>query len=718
MKLVIVESPNKCKKIQGYLGQGWVVKASLGHVRDLPEKDLGVDLETFRPTYVPTAKGRKILASLRTSIKSADQVYLATDPDREGEAIAWHLADALGLRSPHRVTFNEITRQAVQAAVQRPGRIDLARVAAQECRRVLDRLVGYRVSPALSNVHGSWLTAGRVQSVAVRLVAERELAIRNFKPESYVEVFLDFETDDIAWQAQWMPGDLLGEDRKHWTDKAFAQRVAALRDVNVAGVTRQKKSRRPPPPFITSSLQQAASITLKISPKRCMQVAQSLFEEGLITYHRTDNPNLSDEGIDEVIAWLKANDHEVATRPNRWKAKAGAQEGHEAIRPTDVGKLPDVLANLLDKDQLAVYRLIWLRTVASQMPDAKFDHTTISLTSRERLDGRAMRFIARGKVLISEGWMALTRKDVTEDEDGEESQVLPVLAEDSLLCAKDGRVVDKQTKPPARYTEASLIRRLENEGIGRPSTYAAILTNIIQRGYIALEKRKLKAMDLGIAIYQALTTRFRFMELDYTRDVEAQLDRIATGEATYGTVIGRVYAQLSSELEAFNSQPPDLGQEHHACPECGKPLRLIKGRFWGCSGYPDCRYTASDRDGRPGEPKARAEADTRYPCDCGNGFMQQRQGRAGVFWGCSAYPQCKQTLPDDQGKPGNVSRSGTADNKGAGSKLVAGSPCPTCGSNTLVSRTMGKGSNEGRRFLGCTGFPDCRFFAWQSASGD
>ena len=658
-RLVIVESPNKCKKIQGYLGQGWVVKASLGHVRDLPEKEMGVDLETFRPSYVATTKGRKVLAGLRASVKSARTVYLAMDPDREGEAIAWHLAEALNLKNAKRVTFNEITKKAVQKAINKTGEIDRQQVAAQECRRILDRLVGYSVSPALSNAYGSWLTAGRVQSVAVRIVAEREIEIQNFTPESYVEVFLYFISGDIAWRAQWVPGDLLSKDQKHWTDKLFTQRVAALKAVTVAAVSEEKQSRRPPPPFITSSLQQAASVSLKMPPKKCMQIAQQLFEEGLITYHRTDSPNLSDEGVVEVMAWLTNNGYTVADSPNRWKAKAGAQEGHEAIRPTVVETVPGMLTGQMDASQQKVYNLIWSRAVASQMPDAVFNVTKINLDSVGRVDGKTMVFVAQGRLLLKEGWMALTKVDSAEEQTAKDdkNQLLPKLQESIQLTVNTGEVVNKQTKPPSRYTEASLIRKLENEGIGRPSTYASIIDNIMQRKYVAVERRKLKATGLGITIFQTLKNRFQFIELEYTRNIESQLNCIAMGEATYREVVSSAYAQLSSELRSLDNV--SIGnQEKHNCPNCNKPLRLVQGKFWGCSGYPECQYSAPN---------------------------------------------------DENGKPSV--RNNNQNTKG--NKSVAGDVCPDCAKGSVVKRAIAKGrKNEGKPFLGCTNFPECRYFAW------
>jgi len=713
-QLLIVESPNKCKKIQGYLGAGWVVKASLGHVRDLPEKEMGVDLKTFRPSYVATAKGKKILAGLRASVKSARTVYLAMDPDREGEAIAWHLAEALDLKNAKRVTFNAITKKAVQKAITETGEIDLQQVAAQECRRILDRLVGYSVSPALSNAYGSWLTAGRVQSVAVRIIAERELAIKKFKPESYVEVFLYFINGDIAWRAQWMPGDLLHKDQKHWIDKPFAQRVAALKEVKVAAVSEERRSRRPPPPFITSSLQQAASVSLKMPPKKCIQIAQKLFEAGLITYHRTDSPNLSDEGIADVMSWLTNNGYAIADKPNHWKAKAGAQEGHEAIRPTAVETVPDMLVEQLDVNQLKVYRLIWSRAVASQMQDAVFNVTKIDLVSIQSIDSQAMNFVAEGHLLLKKGWMALTKVDTAEEQTtgkDDKNQLLPKLLASTPLTANTSEVVDKKTKPPSRYTEASLIRKLENEGIGRPSTYASIIDNILHRKYVAVAKRKLLATELGITIYQALKDRFQFMELAYTRKIESRLDQIALGEATYRAVVSDVYTQLASELGSLSNI--NIGhQEKHDCPNCNKPLRLVQGKFWGCSGYPDCSYTAPDEDGRPGTPQVRSTPsdNTQYPCACGDGFMQSRTSRGKSFWGCSKYPQCKKTLPDENGKPGVKIKQTTYTQEHT---AVAGDVCPECAKGSVVKRTISKGKqNEGKLFLGCTHFPECRYFAW------
>jgi DNA topoisomerase-1 len=447
------------------------------------------------------------------------------------------------------------------------------------------------------------------------------------------------------------------EGKNHWTDKAFAERVAQLREVVVLSVRKTKRSRRPPPPMITSSLQQAASVTLKLSPDRCMQVAQALFEAGLITYHRTDNPNLSDDGLCEVIDWLTNNGYEndVAEPVNRWKAKASAQEGHEAIRPTSLEK-PKAYDELTPEQQ-RLYALIWKRAVACQMKAAQFDVTSNVLVSSDHLDGRNMRFEARGEQLVYPGWIALSERDTTEEQnENSQSQLLPVLTENQPLTAQEGEVRDKQTKPPARYTEASLIQKLEAEGIGRPATYASILKNIIQRGYVVIQKRKLVATELGILIVQTLVERFRFMEVNYTRELEEQLDQIAAGRSCYLTVVRAVYQDLTQELKRLEGIVVET-QTQHLCPECGKSLRLIQNRFWGCSGYPDCGYTAPNDKGKPGAPRTAkrkgGKIDQTYPCNCGKGYLQRRKSRKGdPFWGCSNYPKCKHTLPDHDGQPG------------------------------------------------------------------
>jgi DNA topoisomerase-1 len=717
--LLIVESPNKCKKIQSILGDGWIVKASMGHVRDLPTKEMGVDMESFQPQYVANEKGKKVLAGLRKLSQSSQKVWLATDPDREGEAIAWHLQQALRLKNPIRVSFNEITKKAISEAIRKPGQIEIKLVQAQEGRRVLDRLVGYSVSPALSRAcgNGTWLTAGRVQSVALRLVEEREREIQNFKPKDYVEAWLRFETDGVSWRAQWRPGELMPEGQKHWKDRAFAKRVAQLREVTVASVHKTKRSRRPPPPFITSSLQQAASVTLKLSPDRCMQLAQELFETGLITYHRTDNPNLADDGLHEVVEWLNRNGYEndVANPAHHWKAKASAQEGHEAIRPTSLEK-PQAY-DALTQEQQRLYALIWKRTVACQMKPAQFNVTTILLMSTDQLDGQNMQFEARGEQLVYSGWMKLIERDTAEEQaEGDESQQLPALVEHQPLIALEGVVKDKQTKPSARYTEASLIQKLEAEGIGRPATYAAILKNIVQRGYVAIQKRKLGATDLGILIVQTLVERFRFMEVGYTREIEEQLDEIAAGRNRYLTVVSSAYRDLAQELKSLEGIVVEATVQH-VCTECGKPLRLIKNKFWGCSGYPECGYTAPNEKGKPGTPRAAkkrgGEIDRTYPCRCGKGYLQPRKSKQGDhFWGCSNYPECKLTQPDDDGKPGERRPKVSSPSK---AMQTAGEACPTCNSGTVVLRTVKNGQNAGKKFYGCTNFPECRHFSWAKA---
>lgn len=714
--LMIVESPNKCKKIQSILGPDWIVKASMGHVRDLPPKEMGVDLETFQPNYLPNKKGKSVISGLRKLCQSVDQVWLATDADREGEAIAWHLEQALNLKNPIRVTFNAITKQSVKEAVQNPSQIDISLVRAQEGRRVLDRLVGYSVSPALTRAcgNGAWLTAGRVQSVALRIVAERELEIINFQPTRYVEVYLKFKTDEIFWQAKWVPGDLMPELQNHWTDRAFAEQVAKLREASIASVKTKKRSRLPPPPFITSTLQQAASVTLKISPKQCMANAQKLFEAGLITYHRTDNPNLSDDGVKEVVAWLSQNGfvEHISEKVNAWKAKANAQEGHEAIRPTSTSMLPNMTEGLTD-EQNQLYRLIWQRTVACQMKSAEFNVTTISLLSNDAIHGRNMCFQAKGEQLIYAGWFKLSGRDTAEEAIHQDNQTLPAVCERQQLRAENGIVEQKQTKPPSRYTEASLVKKLEAEGVGRPATYASIIDNIVHRGYVLIEKRKLTASDLGILIVRTLANRFKFMELSYTSDIEDQLDQIALGKSQYKAVVASAYRVLSDELRSLDKVSTQA-QSRHTCPDCGETLRLIQNKLWGCAGYPDCKYTAPNENGKPGKPRSRTEneTDTSHPCVCGNGFMHRIKGRNGYFWGCTNYPTCRQTLPDDEGNPGTQKTEKvtiqTVSNDNAGEE------CPSCHSGQLVTRTTRKGRNIGKKFNGCTNFPNCKHFSWQS----
>ncbi len=726
-KLVIVESPSKAKKIQSYLDDGWIVKASMGHIRDLPQKDMGVDLETFKPVYVSDSRGAKTTSMLKKLCRAASEVFLATDPDREGEAIAWHLVEALNLKNPVRVMFNSITKKTVLQAISSPGSIDYKLVRAQEGRRVLDRLVGYSVSPALSNAYGEWLTAGRVQSVAVRIVAEREIEIQAFKPVSYVEVFLIFNTDEIYWRAQWIPGALLPEGETRWMNKTFAERVFAehvsnITDVCVVESITQKKSRRAPPPFTTASLQQGASVTLKISPEECMQNAQKLYENGLITYHRTDSPNLSDEGVADVMNWLNNNGYSehVATKTNTWKAKQGAQAGHEAIRPTAIVQLPDTAKSQLTIEQYQLYALIWNRTVACQMKDAQFNATTIRLKSVDKLnifDDKYMDFLAKGQQLLYSGWMMFTSQDATDESIKEKDPVLPVLQDNQYLITVDGEVVDKKTKPPSRYTEASLVKKMETEGIGRPSTYASIIKNIKQRGYVSAVKRNLHAEEIGMVIYKSLINKFQFMELKYTREIEKQLDDIALGENDYFNVVSQAYGLLKNELKSLEGVKIH-NKDQHLCPKCNNPLRLIKKKFWGCSNYNKdgngCGYTAENEKNKPGKPKVEKTIDITYPCACDQGYMQRRPCNGSAFWGCSSFPSCRNTLPDADGKPGEK-KSGV--NHSDKNNASTGKACPSCNNGVLIERIVKKaGKNQGKKFYACSNKNvnkiKCDYFDW------
>lgn len=652
MKLMIIESPGKIAKLSSILGPGWEIAASVGHIRDLPLKEMGVEAPDFKPRYELTERGGSIVARLKAKAQTAEAVYLATDPDREGEAISWHLQQCLKLRNPQRVTFNEITPTAVKSAIVNPRTIDVNRVAAQEARRVLDRLVGYMVSPELSNQAAQRLSAGRVQSLAVRLVVDRERQIRAFKVTQHYGAQLIFAGAKTDWSAEWLTKpDFVTEDEPYFTNKTFASAVAAVRDVLVKDFEESEAKRSPPPPFTTATLQQAASTALGLDPKPAMEAAQKLYEQGHITYHRTDNPNVSDESLGDIYAVAVSLGLDMAQAPRKFKAKEGAQEGHPAITPThwDVEEAGETT------EQRALYKLIRLRAIACQLADARYAVRTAQLEAVSSVDGKTVIFEAKGRTLVYAGWLKLLSGDQTaEDDEGEADQAnpIPVLEAGQRLTATDGKLLEKKTRPAARYTQATLVKKLEAEGVGRPATYAAILDNIVARSYVRVDKKFLMPTETGELIVDALVGRFEFLELGFTRDVEQTLDRVASGEATYRGVVQRVYEQLQGELSTLQvSATPK-----HPCPECGKSLRRIKGGsgfFWGCSGHPTCSVTLPDERGNPGKKKP-VEVSSFACAKCGLSLIHRvKKGKGGYdFYGCSGYAKgCKETYPNKDGQP-------------------------------------------------------------------
>lgn len=642
--LVIVESPAKTKKIQGFLGSGWQVLASYGHFRDLPKKNLGVEPPNFKPKYVVSDNGERTLATLKKAAATADNIYLATDLDREGEAIAWHIKDALKLKDPKRITFGEITEKAVKEAIASPRTINMDLVRAQEGRRVLDRLVGYMVSPALSGkANRSGLSAGRVQSPAVRIIVDREREINAFVSIKHYSVLLHFTNDTLSWTAELDTKKQLSERQDYLTDKAVLEALLKIDTVSVKSIDTKESKRNAPAAFITTTLQQAASITLGLTPKETMSHAQALFDNGLITYHRTDNVNLSDDAIAEIKQFAISNGYEdlIPESPNRWKSAAGSQEAHEAIRPTDFN-LDDAGTGEDKRDKL--YNLIRLRAIASQFKPAIYDTTRIELSGS--VEGREHSFIAKGSVEKEKGWKRLIAVDQTEEDKKDEPQALPDLAVADVLTINQAELLTKNTAPPSRYSEAALVKKMEREGIGRPSTYASILDNILSKAYVSVEKKKLVPADLGYLVVDALTQKFNFVELGFTKEVEGKLDLIADGQADYLPLIREQYSALTEEIKGFRAG--DAIGEQNLCPDCESPMNLRKGKygkFWACSGYPDCKTTFPDDNGKIGEKKkAKVIDDNAKDCPkCEGGKMVERKGKNGKFLGCSNFPDCKNT---------------------------------------------------------------------------
>jgi DNA topoisomerase-1 len=678
MNLMIVESPNKTKKIADILsrvqpGVKWQVEASVGHIRDLPASGKNEEWITtgvgtdYRPYYELTEKGKGVAAKLKKIAAEADAVYLATDPDREGESISWHLQQALRLKDPIRVAFNELTDGRIRDALSQARKIDMRLVGAQEARRVADRLVGYLVSPELGRQTGDKLSAGRVQSPATYLVVLKERSIKAFKVTNHFGVELQFAGDkpNELWHAKWDTAPYVSEESPYFMDSRFAGLVAAVRDLKVVGFDEKDASRNPPAPFTTSTLQQAASTALKCNPKKTMSLAQELFAQGHISYHRTDNPNVADDSMAEIRSVAQSMGLEVVAKRREFKIPEGAQAGHSGIAPThwaveEAGETAE---------QVALYRLIRIRAIASQLLAARYKVREAMLEPLDLIEGKSVSFKASGRTLTEAGWLKLMGKDDTDEDDEKDSpNPVPLLQVDQVIQAADGKMVELATRPPKRYTEASLVKALESHGVGRPATFASIMTNIIEtRGYIEVDaKRQLKPTALGEKVIARMEGKFSFLDVGYTREMEKSLDMIASGETSYIPVIKKLHEGLEQEIKACLLAVPTFQKvvATYTCPTCKKhQLRRIakgsNGPFWSCSGYQseECKASFPDKGGKPvTEKKAPPPVSTSQLCradGCGKGLIRRPSSKkkGAYWWACSGYPTCKQSYPDKKGKP-------------------------------------------------------------------
>ena len=646
--LIIVESPTKARTIKKFLPARYVVKASVGHVRDLPKSTLGVDVEhDFAPRYL-TIKGKgDVIKELKAAVKGASDVYLATDPDREGEAIAWHLAELLKLENPKRIELHEITKEAAMAAIKSPHRIDIDRVNAQQARRILDRLVGYKISPLLwAKVRGG-LSAGRVQSVAVKLIVDREREIAAFNPREYWSITVTLSSP--AEPEPVFAADLVAADGDKVEVTSGPQAAKIVTDLTgasyrVALVKQREVKRNAPAPFTTSTLQQEASRKLRLRVRRTMQIAQSLYEGmdlgsegtvGLITYMRTDSTRISDGARDaarEFIAQTFGEAYHGGGRTH--KLREGAQDAHEAIRPTSVHNTPEKMARVLKREELRLYTLIWERFVASQMAAALFDQTTADISAA------AYTFRATGSVLKFAGFTKVYEEgkdDGKPDAKGQKRVRLPRLNEGDGLDFRDLESKQHFTEPPPRYTEATLVKALEENRIGRPSTYSTIVETIQARGYVVQAERRFGPTDIGIAVNDLLVEHFPdIVDLNFTAQMEGDLDKVAVGAEDWVVVLRAFYTPFEAELQAAELKLPRLELKDEPtddiCPNCEKPM-VIKtgrfGRFISCTGYPECKTT------RP------ILKDTGAKCPKDGGMVVERKSRKGrIFFGCANYPKC------------------------------------------------------------------------------
>ncbi|MGD2134855.1 MAG: type I DNA topoisomerase [Gemmatimonadales bacterium] len=698
--LVVVESPAKARTIGKYLASDYTVKATVGHVRDLPQRELGVDVDKgFRPKYVTIRGKGKQLAAIKRAAKSSDRVLLATDPDREGEAIAWHVADQLGDgEKVGRVRFHEITKDAVRHAIERPDQIDERKVEAQQARRILDRLVGYKASPLLWKAVKAGLSAGRVQTVALRLIVEREQAIRNFVPKEYWSIEAELAAADKTFTAKLhkvdgkkpaIPSrDAADEIVEHVRGKPFV----------VSDVAKKQRRRRPSAPFITSTLQQEAAKRLGFTAKRTMRAAQQLYEGvelgsegavGLITYMRTDSPRVSAAALDAAREFIaqQYDERYLPAKPNTYRSRKGArtQDAHEAIRPTDVARRPEAVKRYLSPDQYRLYQIVWQRFVASQMTPAVYDTTTLDFAL-----GRYL-FRATGSVLVFDGFHKLYTDTKESDEEKTFEDLSPIPPMEKGDDASVRAITPNQhfTEPPPRFSEASLVKELEGDGIGRPSTYSQIISTLRDRGYVRVESRRFHPTELGETVTRVMVSRFPdIFNVEFTSSMETELDKVEEGTLAWRRVLEDFYGPFASALEKVDTaalirEAHDVGDlEKEPCPECGGKLTVKSGRFGpfiACTNYPECRYTKPlKRDKTPDKPTDEVCAECGAP-------MVIKTGRYGEFLACTRYPKCKHTRP-----------------------IPLGVKCPKCGDGELAQRR----TRRGRTFFGCGNYPDCDFSTW------
>jgi len=735
--LVIVESPAKAKTINKYLGQDFIVKASMGHIRDLPSKGLNVDIENdFEPTYEISPGKQRTVTSLKAAAKDCKDLYLATDLDREGEAIAWHLAEVLGVpkENIYRVIFNAVTKTAITRAFEQPGRIDMDKVMAQQARRILDRIVGYKISPLLWKKVARGLSAGRVQSVATKMIVEKEREIREFKPVEYWYIpavfstdiqadynkdWLDFitpKTEDgkpptVAEQIKWLTEhnafkaelNKVGDKKFEASNTEQAHKVFdALKgaEFKIGDIQIKESISRPSAPFITSTLQQAAANRMGFTTKRTMRVAQQLYEGidlgsmghlGLITYMRTDSTHLSPEALNEARSYINRHigPEYLPAKANIYTSKKNAQQAHEAIRPTDVDFTPGDIKPFLTEQQYKLYDLIWRRFVASQMKPSKSNITTLEIVAETSIG--PCYYKATGRVLLFEGFTKIWPTNSN-------GQQLPPTKVGQKLAVVDIKAEQHFTKPPARYTEGSLVKALEKEGVGRPSTYASIISTIQDRKYVEKQEKKFFATDLGEVVTDKLNEYFpKVMDIAFTRHMEEELDKIEEQHLEWHGVLKDFYGPFKENLdtaaEEMKHAKAEVTPSEYKCPECEKPVVYKfgkNGRFLSCSAYPDCKFSAPcDKEGKMLEEK-----ESELKCTVCGKPMTYKNGRFGPFLGCSGYPDCKTILNID--KDGNV--------------LPPKPPpeptdirCYKCKEGLLVIRQGKKGP-----FLGCGRFPKCR----------